>query len=101
MTTPMATVVAGDRVADRRVLTPRRRLAGAAVALAVFVGLGHAEAQEIDVVEMTIADVHAGYAARAFTAVQLTEAFLARIAEHESTYNAFISMNPDALATEP
>ena len=55
--------------------------------------------QEIDVVEMTTADIAAGYAAGDFTAVELTRAFLARIARYESHYNAFISMNPDALAT--
>jgi Asp-tRNA(Asn)/Glu-tRNA(Gln) amidotransferase A subunit family amidase len=54
--------------------------------------------QEIDVVEMTTLDVLAGYAAGDFTAVELTRAFLARIARYESHYNAFISMNPDALA---
>lgn len=56
-------------------------------------------AQSIDVVEMTVEEVHAGYASGAFTAVELTQAFLDRIAEFEGTYNAFISMNPDALAT--
>ena len=55
-------------------------------------------AQEVDVVEMTTEDVLAGYAAGTFTAVQLTQAFLARIARYENYYNAFISMNPDALA---
>jgi len=54
--------------------------------------------QEIDVVEMTTADIVAGYAAGDFTAVELTRAFLARIRRYESHYNAFISMNPDALA---
>ena len=57
-----------------------------------------AAAQEIDVVEMTTKDVLAGYAAGDFTAVELTRAFLDRIARYESHYNAFISMNPDALA---
>ncbi|MDA0328643.1 MAG: amidase [Gemmatimonadetes bacterium] len=47
---------------------------------------------------MTTRDVLAGYAAGDFTAVELTRAFLDRIARYESHYNAFISMNPDALA---
>jgi Asp-tRNA(Asn)/Glu-tRNA(Gln) amidotransferase A subunit family amidase len=55
------------------------------------------EAQGIDVVEMTTRDVLDGYAAGDFTAVQLTRAFLDRIRRYESHYNAFISMNPDAL----
>ena len=55
--------------------------------------------QEIDVEELTVDDVAAGYAEGLFTAVELTRAFLARIARYEGRYNAFISMNPDALAT--
>ena len=47
---------------------------------------------------MTTEDVLAGYAAGDFTAVELTRAFLARISRYEQHYNAFISMNPDALA---
>ena len=54
--------------------------------------------QSIDVVEMTVEDVQAGYASGRFTAVQLTRAFLDRIDLYEGRYNAFISMNPDALA---
>jgi amidase len=56
-----------------------------------------AAAQEIDVVELTVDEVQAGYAAGRFTAVELTGAFLERIARHESRYNAFVSMNPAAL----
>ncbi len=76
-----------------------RRLGWAAVFVAAAVALPDRVAgQEIDVVEMTTVDVLAGYAAGDFTAVELTRAFLARIARYESHYNAFISMNPDALA---
>jgi len=57
-----------------------------------------ASAQTIDVVELTAADVQAGYATGRFTAVELTRAFLERIERFEPRYNAFISMNPDALA---
>jgi len=56
-------------------------------------------AQQIDVVEMTVADVQAGYRSGAFTAVELTRAFLDRIERFEGRYNAFVSMNPDALTT--
>lgn len=52
-----------------------------------------------DVVELSIADVQEGYRRGAFTAVQLTRAFLERIDRYEGTYNAFVSMNPDALRT--
>ncbi|MDA0311748.1 MAG: amidase family protein, partial [Gemmatimonadetes bacterium] len=54
--------------------------------------------QEINVVELTVADVQAAYADGTYTAVQLTRAFLARIDKYEGYYNAFISMNPNALA---
>lgn len=77
-----------------------RRLPTALAVLgaALLAGGAAASAQDIDVVEMTVGDVQAGYAAGDFTAVELTRAFLARIAKYESHYNAFISMNPDALA---
>ncbi len=52
----------------------------------------------IDVVEMTAAQLREGYASGAFTAEQVTRAFLDRIAQYEGRYNAFISMNPEALA---
>lgn len=89
----------GGRVANKPHL--RRERAAAFVAVALVAGLSvppMALGQQIDVVEMTVADVHAGYAAGSFSAVELTEAFLARIAAYETHYNAFISMNPDALA---
>jgi hypothetical protein len=40
-------------------------------------------AQDIDVVELTVEDVQAGYASGAFTAVELTRAFLSRISAYE------------------
>lgn len=54
-------------------------------------------AQAIDVVELTVEDVQAAYAEGRFSAVELTRAFLERIARYEQRYNAFISMNPAAL----
>lgn len=56
-----------------------------------------AHAQQIDVVELTVDDVQSAYASGRLTAVELTQAFLDRIAQYEERYNAFISMNPDAL----
>jgi Asp-tRNA(Asn)/Glu-tRNA(Gln) amidotransferase A subunit family amidase len=53
---------------------------------------------QVDVVEMSAAELQAGYAARAFTAEDVTRAFLDRIAVYEAHYNAFVSMNPQALA---
>ena len=53
----------------------------------------------IDVVELTAVQVGEDLRAGRYTVVQLVEAFLARIDRYEDRYNAFISMNPDALAT--
>jgi Asp-tRNA(Asn)/Glu-tRNA(Gln) amidotransferase A subunit family amidase len=53
--------------------------------------------QRINVVELTIGQVQADYAAKKYTAVQLVQAYLDRIATYEDHYNAFISMNPKAL----
>jgi len=55
--------------------------------------------QEVDVVELNVDDVQAAYRSGDFTAVELTRAFLERIARYEDHYNAFVSMNPDALRT--
>src|SRR5688572_26281853 len=55
-------------------------------------------ASVIDLEELTIAEIHAAYAAGTYTAVQLTQAYLDRIARYEPTYNAFTYMNEDALA---
>ncbi len=58
----------------------------------------HVGAQSIDVVELTVAQVREDYRAGRYTAVDLVGAFLERIARYEETYNAFVSMNPNALA---
>ncbi len=76
----------------------------AAVSVAVnlfapFLSNGSIYGQDVNVTEMTVADIQLGYESGSFTAVEVTEAFLARIREFEPYYNAFISMNPDALAT--
>lgn len=57
------------------------------------------DAPEIDVVELTAEQIQADYAEGRYTAVQLTQAFLGRIERFEDLYNAFISMDPDALPT--
>jgi Asp-tRNA(Asn)/Glu-tRNA(Gln) amidotransferase A subunit family amidase len=56
------------------------------------------EAGNIDVTELTIADVQAGFAAGTFTSEALTMAHLERIARYEPYYNAFTYMNEAALA---
>jgi amidase len=52
-----------------------------------------------EVVELTVDRIQEDFAAGRYTAVQLTQAFLDRIALYEDRFNAFISMNPDALET--
>lgn len=78
-------------------IRPRPR-AGLVALLATLAAPVPSAAQAVDVVELTVADVQAGYASGRFTAVQLTQAFLERIAAYEDRYNAFISLAPDALA---
>ena len=55
-------------------------------------------AQEIDLDELTVDQIQAGLRAGTFTAQQLTQAYLDRIDTYEPIYNAYVSMNPDALA---
>ena len=52
----------------------------------------------IDVVELTAARIHQDLLASRYTVTELVHAFLDRIARYEDHYNAFISMNPEALA---
>lgn len=49
------------------------------------------------IIELTIQDIQEGLETGEFTSAGLTEAFLTRIDEFESTYNAFTYLNPDAL----
>ncbi len=52
----------------------------------------------LDIIELTATQVHDDLLAARYTITELTQAFLDRIARYEDRYNAFISMNPDALA---
>jgi amidase len=56
------------------------------------------EAGDIDVTELTIADVQEGFAAGRFTSEALTLAHLKRIEKYEPYYNAFTYMHDGALA---
>ena len=55
-------------------------------------------APAIDIVELTAVQVHEDLIASRYTVTELTQAFLDRIARYEDHYNAFVSMNPEALA---
>jgi aspartyl-tRNA(Asn)/glutamyl-tRNA(Gln) amidotransferase subunit A len=52
---------------------------------------------KIDLVELTVEQVQAGFASGAFTSELLTQAFLDRIATYNPSYNAIVFLNPDAL----
>ena len=77
----------------------RRMVWPAALSIAVLAAVrADAADQPIDVVELTAVELQEGYAAGAYTVVDVVQAFLDRIERYEGHYNAFISMNPDALA---
>lgn len=52
----------------------------------------------LNIVDITIPDIQAGLASRAFTAVDLVNAHLARINIYEPHYNVFTYFNPTAVA---
>jgi Asp-tRNA(Asn)/Glu-tRNA(Gln) amidotransferase A subunit family amidase len=60
--------------------------------------MNSAVSKEIDVADLTIADVQAGLNEGRFTAESLARAHRARIEAYEPSYNAFTFLNPDALA---
>lgn len=53
----------------------------------------------LDVVELTVDRIQGDYAAGRYSALELVQAYLARIDTFEQVYNAFVSMNGDALET--
>ncbi|MBW3534575.1 MAG: amidase [Gemmatimonadetes bacterium] len=53
---------------------------------------------DLDVEELTVERVRDDLAAGRYSAVELTRAFLDRIERYEDHYNAFVSLNPGALA---
>ncbi len=55
-------------------------------------------ARSIDLAELTVERVQAGFSSGAFTAETLTEACFDRIATYNPRYNAIIFLNPEALA---
>ena len=70
---------------------------GIASVLLALLRPGVVVGQDIDVVELTTEQIQHAYAAGEYTSVELTKAFLERINRYEDYYNAFISMNPEAL----
>src|SRR5688572_14119858 len=51
------------------------------------------------VTELTVKQIETGLAAGTYTSLDLTQAYLDQIALYEPAYNAFVSLNPEALAT--
>ena len=51
----------------------------------------------IDLTELTVEKVQAGFASGAFTSESLTQAYLDRIAEYNPSYNAIVFFNETRL----
>jgi len=83
--------------ARRRPRAGHWRTTGLLTALLVVAAAPTALQAQVDPVELTIEQIHEGFRTGAFTAEELTRASLERISRYERHYNAFISMNPDAL----
>jgi len=64
--------------------------------LLLFLLTGCAKPQ-FNLIETTVEDVHAAYTAGNLTAVELTQAYLDRIAQYDDSLGAFIILNPRAL----
>jgi amidase len=76
----------------------RVRAARMALGLALALVLSASTARAVDVVELTAQDIQAGLAANSYTSVDLVNSYLARIDALEPYYNAFVALNPAALA---
>ncbi len=93
------------RTHTKRALETLSRLAAAGLAAALLLSLhvaapARAQAPAFDVLETTIAQVHAAYAAGTLTARDLVQAYLDRIAAYDQqgpAINAIITLNDQAL----
>ena len=78
-----------------------RHLAGAVAIVALVAEPAHAQARPFNVVETTIAGVHAAFKAKTLTCHRLVQAYLDRIAAYDKRgpgINAIVIVNPKALA---
>ena len=65
----------------------------------IFIGCSsHDQAEEINLVELTIADIHASYEGGNYNSQQLVLAYLDRIKQFDNSINAVTTINPEALA---
>ena len=72
-------------------------MAWAALAMAVVAATPAVDTPTVDIVELTAVQLRDRYVAGEYTVVEVVQAYLERIERYEDHYNAFISMNPDAL----
>jgi Asp-tRNA(Asn)/Glu-tRNA(Gln) amidotransferase A subunit family amidase len=79
-------------------MSVKMRATAVAVVWAAAATASSAMAGTVNVVDLTVPGVDAGLAKGDFTSVDLVQAYLSRIASDNSFYNAFITLNPDALA---
>ena len=54
--------------------------------------------RSVDISEFTVAQAQSGFASATFTAEELTQAYVDRIATYNPYYNAIILFNANALA---
>ncbi|HEX8324929.1 MAG TPA: amidase [Tepidisphaeraceae bacterium] len=77
----------------------RVRIVAAVTAALVLGGLTARPTEAaFDIIDLSITDALAGMTGGQYTSAELTQAYLDRIKAFDPTYNAFVSMNPDALA---
>ncbi len=69
-----------------------------ALLLLALVGCAPESSPPFDVVEATVDDIHTAFFEGRLTSRQLVETYLARIDAFDDSLNAFIVLNPDALA---
>ncbi|MEM6552839.1 MAG: amidase family protein [Planctomycetota bacterium] len=77
--------------------TPTKAIAALALSCAIAAS-PVASAGPVDVVELSVEQIQADFAAGNYTAVELTRSYLNRINRFDPVYNSFISLSPDALS---
>ena len=81
---------------ERREFLQMSALTGASVLIGSRTAFGNASGLNLE--ESTVASLQAAMASGSATSRQITEGYLARIAEFDKKLNSIIELNPDALA---
>src|SRR5688572_5577053 len=76
-----------------------RAVLAAASSAAIFVAAPPVDGATPNVSELSVKQIEQGLASGTYTSLDLTQAYLEQIAKYEPAYNAFVSLNPEALAT--